>query len=93
MSNYPSIYQAAARARYPKATIKGDGPYAFVVSCFEACWVFLFSTELEAYAERIRMAGNCGHVRCQGDYCHTITRLKPASQATSSFRIAGDWEK
>jgi hypothetical protein len=72
-----SVWQQAAKKRWPGSQIFGDGPFAMHAQCCQAGTVFLFWFYAEVKAAQ---AANCGHAFCRMQ--HTAYQLKPAVQAT-----------
>ena len=72
-----SVWQQAARKKWPGAQVFGDGPFAMHAACCKAgtvclCWF---------YAEvKQTQTASCGHAFCRRD--HLSYQLKPAVQAT-----------
>jgi hypothetical protein len=54
-------FQIAARARWPKADIKGEGPWCFLIACYANRGVRLFESETDCRAAARK---DCGHVAC-----------------------------
>lgn len=82
-----SPYQFAARSRWPRARIQGDGRYALVATCYsQAEFVRLYTTMLEAATDLREPCGAAGG--CWGQ--HRIIELQPDYGSVSSFRMPGD---
>jgi hypothetical protein len=86
-----SIFRTAARARWPRATIEGDGNFCLVVDCYSNKGVWLFATLAEAAALRDSWGGDCGHASCFGNWCHRILRLIPAPEPEPKPKIKSIW--
>jgi hypothetical protein len=71
-----TVWQQAARARWRKAEIIGDGPFCTYCSCTENGIAMLFHFAAEAV--------QAAHERCPHAWCkreHVALRLKPVKQA------------
>lgn len=68
-----SVWQQAARKKFPGAEVRGDGPFALYSQCCQAGAVWLYHFEAE-----VRQAQNerCGHAFCQG--LHVAYKLQQA---------------
>jgi hypothetical protein len=72
-----SVWQQAAKKRWPGAQIFGDGPFAMHAQCCQSgtVWLCWFHAEVKQ-----AQATNCGHAFCRMQ--HKSYLLKPAVQVT-----------
>jgi hypothetical protein len=85
-----SVWQQAAKKKFPGAEVKGDGPFALYSQCCEAGAVWLYYFEAE-----VRQAQNkrCGHAFCQMK--HVAYKLQPAVQGAGfqpAHSVGYDWD-
>jgi hypothetical protein len=69
-----SVWQIAARKKFPTASIEGDGPFAFYSACSLKPMVKLYWFAFEA------QQATCLHAFCKQQ--HAAYQLKPAVQGT-----------
>lgn len=70
-----SVWQLAAKKRWPSAAIKGDGQFAMHAACCVNGTVSLFAFAVEAVQASDR---DCGHAFCSR--AHAAFQLQPAPQ-------------
>jgi hypothetical protein len=79
-----SVWQQAARQRWRKAGIVGDGPFALHAACCADGMVFLYYFAAEA----VQAANeDCGHAFCK--MAHAAYQLKPAQPKQQQYQPSG----
>jgi hypothetical protein len=79
-----SEYQRAARQRWPRATIYGDGAFALWCPVTQVVRLFAF-----AMLAQTRAADECSNWGCQNK--HQVVRLQPIYQARP--KLPRVWER
>jgi len=80
-----SCWQLAAKKKWPRAAIQGDGPFAFSSACCLDGVVVLFwfaAQAMEAVREK------CPHAFCKGTSGHGAFQLQPAKQQQQTYQPA-----
>jgi hypothetical protein len=80
-----SCWQLAAKKRWPRSQIQGDGPFAFSSACCRDGVVVLFwfaAQAMEAVHEK------CPHAFCRGNAGHGAFQLQPAKQQQQAYQPA-----
>jgi hypothetical protein len=77
-----SVWQTAAKKKFPGSQIFGDGPFAMRAQCCQAGTVFLYWFHAEVKQAQYE---SCGHAFCKGQYAHTAYKLQPAQAVPQQF--------
>jgi len=77
-----SVWQQAAKKRWPGTQVFGDGPFAMHATCCQTGTASLYWFYAEVKQAQYE---SCGHAFCKGQHAHTAFKLQPVAQVAPQF--------